>query len=99
MKWRHKIVIPTVATLPLLMVYYIGEGPTTVILPNFVVGMVGFGQIHLGIFYYFYIAMLSIFCTNAINILAGINGIEAGTEDQLMSTREDTDGVRRPPPW
>ena len=26
LKWRHKIIIPTVATLPLLMVYIIGDG-------------------------------------------------------------------------
>ena len=31
-----------------------------------------------GILYYIYMGMLAIFCTNAINILAGINGIEAG---------------------
>ena len=31
-----------------------------------------------GWFYYGYMAFLSIFCTNTINILAGVNGIEAG---------------------
>ena len=31
-----------------------------------------------GILYYVYMGMLAIFCTNAINILAGINGVEAG---------------------
>ena len=28
--------------------------------------------------YYLYMGMLAVFCTNAINILAGINGIEVG---------------------
>jgi len=28
--------------------------------------------------YYVYMGMLAVFCTNAINIIAGINGIEAG---------------------
>jgi len=28
--------------------------------------------------YYLYMGMLAVFCTNAINILAGINGVEAG---------------------
>ncbi len=28
--------------------------------------------------YYVYMGMLAVFCTNAINILAGINGVEAG---------------------
>lgn len=32
----------------------------------------------VGFCYYIYILMLSIFCTNAINIYAGINGIEVG---------------------
>lgn len=31
-----------------------------------------------GILYYIYMGMLAVFCTNAINILAGINGLEAG---------------------
>lgn len=28
--------------------------------------------------YYVYMGMLGVFCTNAINILAGINGVEVG---------------------
>ena len=28
--------------------------------------------------YYVYMGMLAVFCTNAINILAGINGVEVG---------------------
>ena len=32
----------------------------------------------VGLLYYLYMGMLAVFCTNAINILAGINGIEAG---------------------
>lgn len=31
-----------------------------------------------GPLYYIYMGMLAVFCTNAINILAGINGLEAG---------------------
>jgi UDP-N-acetylglucosamine--dolichyl-phosphate N-acetylglucosaminephosphotransferase len=30
LKWRHKIVVPTIASLPLLVAY---NGPTTVVLP------------------------------------------------------------------
>lgn len=33
---------------------------------------------HAGIFYYVYMGMLAVFATNAINIYAGINGLEAG---------------------
>ena len=32
----------------------------------------------IGFLYYVYMGMLAVFCTNAINIMAGINGIEAG---------------------
>jgi UDP-N-acetylglucosamine--dolichyl-phosphate N-acetylglucosaminephosphotransferase len=35
-------------------------------------------HINLGVLYYIYMWMLAVFCTNAINILAGINGLEVG---------------------
>lgn len=37
-------------------------------------------SLHLGVgpFYYLYMSMLSTFCTNSINILAGVNGVEVG---------------------
>lgn len=31
-----------------------------------------------GLLYYIYMGMMAVFCTNAINILAGVNGLEAG---------------------
>ena len=31
-----------------------------------------------GFLYYVYMGMLAVFCTNAINIMAGVNGLEAG---------------------
>jgi UDP-N-acetylglucosamine--dolichyl-phosphate N-acetylglucosaminephosphotransferase len=34
--------------------------------------------INLGIFYLVYMGLLAVFCTNAINIFAGINGLEVG---------------------
>jgi UDP-N-acetylglucosamine--dolichyl-phosphate N-acetylglucosaminephosphotransferase len=34
--------------------------------------------VDIGPFYYLYMAMLGVFCTNAINIYAGINGLEVG---------------------
>ena len=39
-----------------------------------------------GILYYVYMGMLAIFCTNSINILAGVNGIEAGQSLVISST-------------
>ena len=44
-----------------------------------VVDAKSFGSIiNLGPFYYLYMSMLAVFCTNAINIYAGINGLEVG---------------------
>lgn len=90
LKWRYKLVLPLFASLPLLVNY---KGHTTVNVPSFLqpfisrlAQTVGISQIdclsgnivNLGFGYYIYMALLSIFCTNAINIHAGINGLEAG---------------------
>eukprot|EP00040_Diaphanoeca_grandis_P004776 m.30088 g.30088 ORF g.30088 m.30088 type:complete len:455 (+) comp16213_c0_seq1:146-1510(+) len=77
LRWRHKMIIPTVGSLPLLMVYFVNGGSTRVIMPLQLRDVVGV-HVDLGILYYVYMGMLAVFCTNAINILAGINGIEAG---------------------
>nr|SVE75176.1 EOG090X07N9 [Daphnia dolichocephala] len=77
LKWRHKLLLPTVASLPLLMVYYTNFNSTTVIIPKplrFVLGH----DIDLSALYYVYMGMLAVFCTNAINIYAGVNGLEVG---------------------
>lgn len=34
--------------------------------------------VELGFWYLLYMSLLAVFCTNAINIYAGINGLEAG---------------------
>ncbi|NXN23398.1 GPT acetylglucosaminephosphotransferase, partial [Nycticryphes semicollaris] len=75
--WRHKLLLPTMASLPLLMVYFTSFGNTTVVVPKPFRVLLGM-HLDLGILYYVYMGMLAVFCTNAINILAGINGIEAG---------------------
>lgn len=77
LKWRDKLILPTIASLPLLMVYFATFNSTTIIVPHPVRFMFGY-SINLGILYYVYMGMLAVFCTNAINIYAGINGIEAG---------------------
>jgi UDP-N-acetylglucosamine--dolichyl-phosphate N-acetylglucosaminephosphotransferase len=80
LRWRHKFFIPAVACVPLLIVYYVDFGVTSVVVPNFLVPYMP-GQnrlIHLGLLYYLYMAALSIFAPNSINILAGINGLEVG---------------------
>lgn len=77
LRWRHKLLLPTIASLPLLMVYYVNFNSTTVILPGIVHNSIG-TSINIGFLYYVYMGMLAVFCTNAINILAGINGLEVG---------------------
>lgn len=102
LKWRHKLLLPTIASLPLLMVYYVNFNSTTIILPVFIRDFLGkaldignwisfridenprvnrwcfFFLSAKGFLYYIYMGMLAVFCTNAINILAGINGLEVG---------------------
>ncbi|RWS24380.1 UDP-N-acetylglucosamine--dolichyl-phosphate N-acetylglucosaminephosphotransferase-like protein [Leptotrombidium deliense] len=73
LRWKHKLLFPAAAALPILMVYFVTSNVTTILLPK----QFGF-SINLGILYYIYMFMLAIFCTNAINIYAGINGLEAG---------------------
>ncbi|XP_011690369.1 PREDICTED: UDP-N-acetylglucosamine--dolichyl-phosphate N-acetylglucosaminephosphotransferase isoform X2 [Wasmannia auropunctata] len=77
LRWRHKLLLPTIASLPLLMVYYVNFNSTIIIIPKPLRSWLGF-SLDLWIFYYVYMGMLAVFCTNAINILAGINGLEVG---------------------
>ncbi|EGC29822.1 UDP-N-acetylglucosamine-dolichyl-phosphate N-acetylglucosaminephosphotransferase [Dictyostelium purpureum] len=79
LRWRYKLVLPLFASLPLLVAY---AGGTSVVVPdiNFPVPLrewLGM-TFDLGVFYRIYLLMLAIFCTNSINILAGINGLEVG---------------------
>ena len=80
LRWRHKFFIPAVASLPLLIVYYVDFGVTSVVIPNALIKFMPYGArvIDLGPLYYFYMSALSIFAPNSINILAGVNGIEVG---------------------
>jgi len=76
LKWRYKLIVPTVATFPILVAY---KGLTSVIVPNFWIARTILGtRLELGILYRFYMGALAVFCTNSINIYAGINGIEVG---------------------
>lgn len=59
------------------MVYYVNFNSTLIIVPKPLRGWLGL-SVDLGLLYYVYMGMLAVFCTNAINILAGINGLEVG---------------------
>lgn len=98
LKWRFKLILPTVASLPLLMVY---SGSTSVYIPRLLapllfssgrltllgsainvfatVDAAAGGQIvELGSLFLVFMGLLAVFCTNAVNILAGVNGLECG---------------------
>lgn len=101
-RWKHKIVLSLLASLPLLASY---DGPTSIkvplpfrpavtslvfevdaIAPAFNLShIVGFNAdrtsvviIPLGMLYLAYMSLICVFCTNSINILAGVNGVEVG---------------------
>lgn len=74
-RWRHKLPIPIIASIPLLMVYYSESGNTHVVVPLPFRSIFG-TLVNLGPLYYVYMSLLSTFTTNSINILAGINGCE-----------------------
>lgn len=90
LKWRHKFFLPMFACIPVLVVYYVDYGITTIIVPPFLqkeglIKLIPFigstynnGTIDLKLFYYFYMGCIAIFCPNSINILAGVNGLEVG---------------------
>ncbi|KAI9848896.1 MAG: UDP-N-acetylglucosamine--dolichyl-phosphate N-acetylglucosaminephosphotransferase [Sclerophora amabilis] len=74
-RWRHKVLIPAFAAIPMLIVYFVDFGVTKVVVPLPL--QKHFGELlDLGWLYYAYMASIAIFCPNSINILAGINGIE-----------------------
>lgn len=92
--WRVKLVLPTLASLPLLIAY---SGGTGVVVPKPVRATLNFllektnltsisllqhvsvpSYVELGPLYKVYMILLVIFCANSINILAGVNGLEAG---------------------
>jgi len=77
LRWRHKLLLPSMASLPVLMVYYVTENRTEIVVPLLLRGILG-TSVRLGILYYVYMGLLAVFATNAINILAGINGLEVG---------------------
>lgn len=74
LRWAYKIGLSFLATIPLLVAY---SGPTNIIMPKPLVFLLG-ESIEFGVLYLFMMSLLSVFCTNSINIYAGINGLEVG---------------------
>lgn len=80
LRWRCKLLFPFAASIPLLSVYYYSYGDrTTILIPRIIAQHLDVEEnLNIGLFYYIYMLMFVIFCTNAINIYAGINGLEVG---------------------
>ena len=83
LRWRYKLILPLVASLPLVFVY---SGATNIVFPKFISDIIGLRILELGILFKVYISLLAIFCTNSINILAGINGLEVGQSLVIAGT-------------
>lgn len=77
LRWRHKIPLPMIALLPLLFVYRIGGGQTGVMVPSQLRGVFG-DYLDLGPLFYAALLVFAFVSTNAINIYAGVNGLEVG---------------------
>lgn len=88
LRWRYKLMFPFTASIPLLSVYYYSyRDRTTVLIPQILAKYFDLNDhIDLGVFYYLFMLMFVIFCTNAINIYAGINGLEVGQTIVLTVT-------------
>jgi UDP-N-acetylglucosamine--dolichyl-phosphate N-acetylglucosaminephosphotransferase len=98
LKWRYKLILPTVASLPLLLSYsgntamYIPKPFTTIFMADGSLTTIGSivnvfatvdteahgAIIELGPWFLLFMGLQAVFCTNAINIFAGINGLECG---------------------
>jgi len=74
LRWRYKLILPTIASIPLLLAY---QGITKIVVPIPFRPFLG-ESIDIHFLYYIYMGSLAVFCTNAINIYAGINGLEVG---------------------
>ncbi|CAR29989.1 hypothetical protein ZYGR_0AD06800 [Zygosaccharomyces rouxii] len=93
LRWRHKFFLPSIGAIPLLIVYYVDFGATHVLVPGFLQNWVQIPLIDLGAFYYVYMGAMTIFCPNAINILAGVNGLEVGQSIVLSLLALINDGI------
>ena len=74
-RWRHKLFLPAIAAIPMLIMYYVDFGVTNIVVPLPLQPYLG-QLVNLSWGYYVYMAAVAIFCPNAINIYAGINGLE-----------------------
>ena len=51
LRWRQKFFLPTAASLPLLMMYYVSGGSTSILIPEVLQPYVGIELVELGAFF------------------------------------------------
>lgn len=69
LRWRYKVILPIAAALPIVIAY---RGGTTILIPSILRPYLGInGLLDLGFGYRIYMGILTVFCTNSINIYAG----------------------------
>ncbi|RNF08629.1 putative UDP-N-acetylglucosamine-dolichyl-phosphate N-acetylglucosaminephosphotransferase [Trypanosoma rangeli] len=73
LRWRHKLLLSAIGTFPLMLTY---DGSVSIAVPRPLLPFFSSSFVYLGVFYLLYLSLLCIFCTNSINILAGVNGVE-----------------------
>ncbi|EAN90658.1 UDP-N-acetylglucosamine--dolichyl-phosphate n- acetylglucosaminephosphotransferase, putative [Trypanosoma cruzi] len=72
-RWRHKLLLSAIGTFPVMLTY---DGSVSIAVPRPLLPYFSTSFVYLGVFYLLYLGLLCIFCTNSINILAGVNGVE-----------------------
>ncbi|CUE64812.1 UDP-N-acetylglucosamine-dolichyl-phosphate N-acetylglucosaminephosphotransferase, putative [Bodo saltans] len=74
-RWRYKLILSVFGAMPLIMGY---EGALSVAVPIPLRDYIGSAFLYIGPLYLVYLVAVCVFCTNSINILAGVNGVEVG---------------------
>jgi UDP-N-acetylglucosamine--dolichyl-phosphate N-acetylglucosaminephosphotransferase len=82
-RWRYKLVLSVFGALPLILGY---EGALSIAVPIPLRAWIGATFLYLGPLYLVYLVMVCVFCTNSINILAGVNGVEVGQSLVIAAT-------------
>ena len=95
-RWRHKVLIPAFAAIPMLVVYFVDFGVTQVVVPRPLQPYLG-SVVELGSMYYVYMAAVTIFCPNSINMLAGVNGVEVSQSLVIAGLLLLNDALYLPP--
>lgn len=71
LQWRYKLIFPFFLVIPIVKVF---SGSTIILIP-YPASIIMGESLDLSYLFFLYITLLGIYCTNTINIYAGINGL------------------------